>query len=218
MNAKTVMALSALCMAHAAFAVVSTETKIIAPPVGSNAEWGQLHAANVPLNWVWPAGATAATLTIYANGGTAPVFTRNFTDTTVTSYTWAMGTPSVDAVYDVTLAFDNAVTWSAQLYANVGSFGGVKLLGWDAQGNAKVSNRETVIPYRAAWTNGVAGAATFSVGDTATPLPYSDGYFCLRSNLRGRQLAKLDFETEPASPAFSSYLNISGPGLVIVFY
>ena len=130
----------------AAATVVSPEVKIIAAPVGDNADWGQIRAANVTFNWAWPKGAASAELKIVANGKKT-VLQQAFTDTTVSSYVWACGTPTTDMIYDVTLTFDNDVVQQAQLTALRGSFGGVPLNGWAADGSANVP-LGAVLPFR----------------------------------------------------------------------
>lgn len=200
--------------ASAAVTVVSPEAKIIAAPVGDNADWGQIRAANVTLNWAWPKGATSAELKIVANGKQT-VLQQALTDTAVSSYVWTCGTPTADMLYDVTLTFDNDIVQKAQLTALRGSFGGVPLNGWEADGSACVS-LGTVLPFRSSWTNGLAGAATFSIGTELSEQPYSDGYLCFRTKMRGRQLATLDFATEPDSPAFARYFDIITPGLLLI--
>ena len=216
MNTKAVLTLGILCVVHAALSAVSPESKIIVSPAGSNLTWGQIHSTSVSFNWAWPVNATEALLEIYANGKSKPILSVKFSDTTVTSYTWTMGVPSNDMVYDVKMSFDDGDVQEAQLYANVGSFGGVRLNGWNAQGEAEVM-KGGVLPYRAAWGEDLGGDATLAIGtDVILEQPYSSGYLCLKTKCRGRVLAALDFEAEPSSPAFSTYLNIIGYGLSVI--
>lgn len=201
----------------AANAALSPTMKIIAPLAGSNLDWGQLHATTVQLNWSWPNGATSAELVIVANGRENAVFSRTFPDTAVRSCSWDMGVPVEDTVYDVTLTFNNDVVQKAQLYANLGSFGGVELKGWNDAGEAKVT-KGCVLPYRAAWAEGLAGAATLSIDAEQIALDNSDGYSYLRFSQPGVRQAELDFETEPSSPAFSAYLKVVCNGFVVLFF
>lgn len=173
-----------LGMAAAAFAASSPTVSIRAVAEGHNLDWGQLHETVVPLNWVWPAGATRAELKIVANG--RAVALRQ--------------------------TFDSGEIQTAQLYANPGSFGGVPLKGWNADGRAALLGGGA-IPYRAAWDVGLAGAATFGLDGEQAALPYADGYLCVPRR-RGMHTATLDFAVEPRSPAFAVALAVAGPGLV----
>lgn len=198
-------ALSALYMASAAFAALSPEAQIIAPPSGENADWGQVHATTVTFRWAWPTGATSAQLTVVANGNST-VVSQEMSDTSVSSFAWNCGTPTEDTVYDVALAFSNAETMTAHLYLLTGSFGGTQLKEINLSGVAKVKQGD-VIPYRASWGDGLSGLATFSCGATSAALPYSSGYFCMGRVESELLLATLDFETEPESPAFSRVMS-----------
>ena len=177
-----------LGMAAATFAASSPSVSIRAVAEGHNLDWGQLHETVVPLNWAWPAGATRAELKIVANGK-AVALRQTLEDPAVSSFSWNMGVPSADTVYDVSLTFDSGEIQTAQLYANPGSFGGVPLKGWDADGRAAL----------------LGGGA----------LPYADGYLCVPRR-RGMHTATLDFAVEPRSPAFSVALAVAGPGLVLM--
>ena len=137
-----------LGMAAAAFAASSPTVSIRAVAEGHNLDWGQLHETVMPLNWAWPAGATRAELKIVANGRTVTL-RQTFEDPAVSSFSWNMGVPSADTVYDVSLTFDSGEIQTAQLYANPGSFGGVPLKGWNADGRAALLGGGA-IPYRAA--------------------------------------------------------------------
>lgn len=203
--------LSALCMANAVIAALSPETQIIVPPSGENADWGQVHSTSVTFKWTWPSRATSALLTVVANGKSS-VVSQELTDTSVSSFVWNCGTPTVDTVYDVTLAFDNNETQTAQLYSLLGSFSGAQIKEIKASGVAKV-NRGDVIAYRARWNDGLSGLATFSMGTESLLLPYSSGYFLMNNKVSGECLATLDFATEPESPAFSRMLSGSN-GLI----
>lgn len=203
-----------LGMATAAFGATSPTIAIRAVAEGRNLDWGQVRAATVPLNWTWPDGARSAVLKIVANGRKAAVLKQTFSDTSVTSYAWNMGAPSADTVYDATLTFDSGEVQTAQLYANPGAFGGVPLKGWDADGKATLPGGRA-IPYCAAWGEGLAGTATFKLGEDATELPFSDGYLCVPRR-RGTYAATLDFAVEPSSPAFTATLDVWGPGLMWV--
>jgi len=215
MKLKQTLAVLALSLSHAAVAALSSETAILAPPTGNNADWGQLHAAAVTLNWAWPAGVTSGQLSIVANGQ-VHVLDLVLDDKTVSSYVWACGVPTQDTLYDVTLTFDGDEVQTAQLVALRGSFDlGVPVRGWDSSGAANVKPG-TVVPYRASWGVGLAGPATLAVGTEVTGLPHSDGYLSLKPTLGGRRLATLDFETEPASPAFSTYLNLGRRGFAMI--
>ena len=202
-----------LGMAAATFAASSPSVSIRAVAEGHNLDWGQLHETVVPLNWAWPAGATRAELKIVANGK-AVALRQTFEDPAVSSFSWNMGVPSADTVYDVSLTFDSGEIQTAQLYANPGSFGGVPLKGWNADGRAALLGGGA-IPYRAAWDVGLAGAATFGLDGEQAALPYADGYLCVPRK-RGMHTATLDFAVEPRSPAFSVALAVAGPGLVLM--
>ncbi len=215
MNTKKLCAaLSALCMANAAFAALSPEVQIIAPPSGENADWGQIHATTVTFRWAWPSGASSALLTVAGNGN-EPVVSQVLSDTSVSTFAWNCGTPTEDTVYDVTLAFSNEETMTAQLYLLKGSFAGAELKEIRSSGVAKVEKGD-VIAYRASWGDGLAGLATFAHGTAQKALPYSSGYFCMGKVASGQQPATLDFETESASPAFMREL-LGESGLVIIF-
>ena len=177
-----------LGMAAATFAASSPSVSIRAVAEGHNLDWGQLHETVVPLNWAWPAGATRAELKIVANGK-AVALRQTFEDPAVSSFSWNMGVPSANTVYDVSLTFDSGEIQTAQLYANPGSFGGVPLKSWNADGRAAL----------------LGGGA----------LPYADGYLCVPRR-RGMHTATLDFAVEPRSPAFSVALAVGGPGLVLM--
>lgn len=202
-----------LGMATVAFAASSPTIAIRAVAEGRNLDWGQLRATDVPLNWAWPDGAKSAKLMIRVNGRKT-VLSQTFADPSVTSFNWSLDVPTADTVYDVSLTFDSGETQTAQLYANPGSFGGVPLKGWDGDGRATLASG-SAIPYRAAWGEGLAGAATFSLDAESFALPFSDGYLCVPRR-RGAHEAALDFAVEPSSPAFSIRLDVRGPGLALV--
>lgn len=206
-------ALLAAACAAPAVAATSPTIAIRAVAEGQNLAWGRLHATSVPLNWTWPDGATKADLKICVNGRRAAVLKQSFSDTSVTSYGWTVETPSEDTVYDVTLTFDTGDVQSAQLYANPGAFGSVALKDWGSSDRVTLAVG-SAIPYRAAWAD-LAGAATFSLDDSATALAYSDGYLAV-PRTRGSFTAKLDFADELSSPAFSVGADVTGPGLVFV--
>ena len=88
------------------------------------------------------------------------------------------------------------------------------LKGWNADGGAALLGGDA-IPYRAAWDEGLAGAATFGLDGVQAALPYADGYLCVPRK-RGMHTATLDFAVEPRSPAFSVVLAVAGPGLVLM--
>ena len=194
------LALSALCMSKIALAALSPEASIMAPPAGENADWGQVHASTVMFKWVWPSGVASAQLTVVANNKST-VLSQELSDTSISSYSWNCGVPYEDKIYDVTLAFDNGETQVAQLYALRGSFDlGVEVKRWTLTNEAIVKRGE-ILPYRASWGDGLSGSATFAFGVQLQSFPYSSGYFRLVNS--GQQLATLDFEVEPSSPAFS---------------
>lgn len=198
---KLCAALSALCLAEAAFAAFSPETSIMAPPADENADWGMIHATTVTFKWAWPSGAASAQLTVVANGKST-VVSQELSDTSVSSFVWNCGIPAEDTVFDVTLAFDNSETQTAQLYSLLGSFSGAPLREIKASGVVKISQGD-VIPYRSSWGGGLSGPATFSCGMGSVGLPYSSGYFLMSNKVGGQFPATLDFEIEPESPAFS---------------
>lgn len=208
-------ALLAAAGAASALAATSPTIAIRAVAKGQNLAWGRLHATSVPLNWSWPDGATRADLRIFVNGRRAAVLKQSFTDTSVSSYDWTVPTPSEDTIYTATLTFDTGDVQSAQLYANPGAFGGVALKGWGATSGRVTLSTGAAIPYRAAWADGLAGAATFALDDSATALAYSDGYLAV-PRTRGSFTATLDFAVEPSSPAFSVGADVTGPGIVFV--
>ena len=205
--------LSSLYMANAAIAAVSPEMQIIAPPAGENADWGQIHATSVTFKWIWPSGTTSALLTVVANGKST-VLSQELSDTTVSSFSWNCGAPTEDTVYDITLAFDNNENMTAQLYSLLGSFSGAPLRAIKATGAVKV-NQGDAIAYRASWERELAGPATFTLAGGSIELPYSSGYFPLNGRVVGGCLAKLGFETEPVSPAFSCVMS-GRTGLTLV--
>lgn len=125
--------------------------------------WSTVFTNEVPLRWVWPAGATSVDLGIV---GLTTTFTTNMT-TSTSNYVWKAFTgavPLADDLYTLTLTFKNGEATvnvqTAQLAVVKAAFGPTAVSTDYTETKLWTKAKSTmVIPYDATWTAATVGAA-----------------------------------------------------------
>jgi len=176
LRAMAVLAALAITGAETARASNVSDSIMVDTSPYHNLHWTTVFTNQIPLRWSWCTNAVNAELTITGMNGS---FETNFTDTSTTEWIWpAFSTsfPSVDDVFDLTLAFkDNqdiiVGALTSRLTVVAGAFGQSKVITSLESKPWSVVNDNAVIPYNSEWLE-----TTYSATDSRLVISRIGGF------------------------------------------